>query len=38
VTVTFQDKSGDHEVIVDKLLVCVGRRPDTGNVRVTSAV
>ncbi len=36
VTVTFQDKSGDHEVIVDKLLVCVGRRPNTDNLAAPS--
>lgn len=29
VTVHYKDKDGDHELGVDKLLVCVGRRPAT---------
>jgi dihydrolipoamide dehydrogenase len=29
VTVTYQDKEGDHELSVDKLIVAVGRRPFT---------
>ncbi|MDQ2696266.1 MAG: dihydrolipoyl dehydrogenase [Pseudomonadota bacterium] len=32
VTVQFQDKSGDQELKVDKLLVCVGRRPNSDAV------
>ncbi|HRZ53753.1 MAG TPA: dihydrolipoyl dehydrogenase, partial [Candidatus Contendobacter sp.] len=32
VKVHFKDKDGDHEVMVDKLLVSVGRRPNTDNV------
>ena len=32
VKVHFKDKDGDHEIQVDKLLVSVGRRPNTDNV------
>ena len=32
VKVYFKDKDGDHEITVDKLLVSVGRRPNTDNV------
>ncbi len=32
VVVSFKDSSGDHEMTVDKLLVSVGRRPNTDNV------
>ena len=32
VKVHFKDKDGDHEITVDKLLVSVGRRPNTDNV------
>ncbi|PWV60248.1 dihydrolipoyl dehydrogenase [Plasticicumulans acidivorans] len=32
VTVHFQDKDGEHQIVVDKLLVCVGRRPNTDGV------
>ncbi|NJM13415.1 MAG: dihydrolipoyl dehydrogenase [Synechococcaceae cyanobacterium SM1_2_3] len=32
VKVHFKDKDGDHEILVDKLLVSVGRRPNTDNV------
>lgn len=29
VTVRYKDKDGDHELTVDRLLVCVGRRPNS---------
>ncbi len=32
VQVTYQDKDGDHEITVDKLIVAVGRRPYTENL------
>ena len=32
VEVHFKDKNGDHEIIVEKLLVSVGRRPNTDDV------
>ena len=32
VKVYFKDKDGDHEIMFDKLLVSVGRRPNTDNV------
>ncbi len=32
VTVQYQDKDGEHEIKVDKLLVCVGRRPNSDGV------
>ncbi len=32
VTVQFQDKDGDHSTTVDKLLVCVGRRPNSDGI------
>ena len=37
VKVHFKDKDGDHEVMVDKLLVSVGRRPNTDNVAAPEA-
>lgn len=32
VTVTYEDKDGEHKVDFDRLIVCVGRRPNTGNI------
>lgn len=32
VTVHYQDKDGDHSMAVDKLLVCVGRRPNSDGI------
>ncbi|MBE2295635.1 MAG: dihydrolipoyl dehydrogenase [Phycisphaerales bacterium] len=32
VKVHFKDKEGEHEIVVEKLLVSVGRRPNTDNV------
>ena len=32
VTVQYRDKDGEHEATVDKLLVAVGRRPNTDNI------
>ncbi len=37
VKVHFKDQSGDHEIVVDKLLVSVGRRPNTDNVAAPEA-
>jgi dihydrolipoamide dehydrogenase len=37
VKVHFKDKDGDHEIAVDKLLVSVGRRPNTDNVAAPEA-
>jgi dihydrolipoamide dehydrogenase len=37
VEVHFKDKDGDHTVTVDKLLVSVGRRPNTDNVAAPEA-
>ena len=37
VKVSFKDKDGDHEITVDKLLVSVGRRPNTDNVAAPEA-
>jgi dihydrolipoamide dehydrogenase len=37
VKVHFKDKDGDHEIMVDKLLVSVGRRPNTDNVAAPGA-
>ncbi|MDG4550995.1 MAG: dihydrolipoyl dehydrogenase [Candidatus Contendobacter sp.] len=37
VKVRFKDKDGDHETVVDKLLVSVGRRPNTDNVAAPEA-
>ncbi|KAB2926650.1 MAG: dihydrolipoyl dehydrogenase [Candidatus Contendobacter sp.] len=37
VKVHFKDKDGDHEITVDKLLVSVGRRPNTDNVAAPEA-
>lgn len=32
VTVTYEDKDGEHDVEFDRLIVCVGRRPNTENI------
>ena len=37
VKVHFKDKDGDHEIMVDKLLVSVGRRPNTDNIAAPGA-
>ncbi|MGF1525773.1 MAG: dihydrolipoyl dehydrogenase [Candidatus Competibacterales bacterium] len=37
VVVSYQDKTGDHELTVDKLLVCVGRRPNSDGLADPSA-
>jgi dihydrolipoamide dehydrogenase len=37
VQVLYQDKDGEHELIVDKLLVSVGRRPNTDNIASAEA-
>ncbi|HCK80225.1 MAG TPA: dihydrolipoyl dehydrogenase [Candidatus Competibacter sp.] len=37
VKVQFRDKTGDHEITVEKLLVSVGRRPNTDNVAAPEA-
>ncbi len=37
VVVRYQDKEGDHETTVDKLLVAVGRRPNTDNIAAPEA-
>ncbi len=37
VTVQYSDKSGEHEIQFDKLLVCVGRTPNTDNVAAPEA-
>ncbi len=37
VTVKYQDKKGEHEVTVDKLLVSVGRRPNTDGIAAPEA-
>jgi dihydrolipoamide dehydrogenase len=37
VRVRFKDKDGEHETVVDKLLVSVGRRPNTDNVAAPEA-
>jgi dihydrolipoamide dehydrogenase len=37
VQVRYQDKEGDHEVLVDKLLVAVGRRPNSDDVAAPEA-
>jgi len=37
VQVHYQDKDGEHETTVDKLLVCVGRRPNTDNIAAPEA-
>jgi dihydrolipoamide dehydrogenase len=37
VEVQYQDKDGEHETMVDKLLVCVGRRPNTDNIAAPEA-
>jgi dihydrolipoamide dehydrogenase len=37
VTVQYCDKDGEHEVTVDKLLVAVGRRPNTDNIAAPEA-
>ena len=37
VKVHFKDKDGEHEITVDKLLVSVGRRPNTDNVAAPEA-
>ena len=37
VKVSFKDKDGDQEVLVDKLLVSVGRHPNTANVAAPEA-
>ncbi len=37
VTVHFQDKKGEHEIKVDKLLVSVGRRPNTDGIAAPEA-
>ncbi|HXH03460.1 MAG TPA: dihydrolipoyl dehydrogenase [Candidatus Competibacteraceae bacterium] len=37
VTVHYQDRSGEHQLTVDKLLVCVGRRPNTENIAAPEA-
>ncbi len=38
VQVTYQDKDGDHEITVDKLIVAVGRRPYTENLLASDRV
>jgi dihydrolipoamide dehydrogenase len=37
VTVNYQDKDGDHSIRVDKLMVCVGRRPCSDNLAAPEA-
>ncbi|MEZ5583564.1 MAG: FAD-dependent oxidoreductase [Candidatus Competibacteraceae bacterium] len=37
VEVQYQDKDGEHETTVDKLLVCAGRRPNTDNIAAPEA-
>ncbi|MCP5419460.1 MAG: dihydrolipoyl dehydrogenase [Gammaproteobacteria bacterium] len=37
VEVQYQDKDGEHQIVVDKLLVCVGRRPNTDNIAAPEA-
>ncbi|MBK8181612.1 MAG: dihydrolipoyl dehydrogenase [Candidatus Competibacteraceae bacterium] len=37
VKVQFRDKTGDHEITVEKLLVSVGRRPNTDNIAAPEA-
>ncbi len=37
VTVNYKDKDGDHAIRVDKLMVCVGRRPCTDNLAALEA-
>jgi dihydrolipoamide dehydrogenase len=37
VTVKYQDKQGEHEITVDKLLVSVGRRPNTDGIAAPEA-
>jgi dihydrolipoamide dehydrogenase len=37
VTVHYQDKDGEHTIRVDKLLVCVGRRPETDSLAAPEA-
>ncbi len=37
VVVRYEDKEGEHETTVDKLLVAVGRRPNTDNVAAPEA-
>jgi dihydrolipoamide dehydrogenase len=37
VLVHYQDKEGDHEITVDKLLVAVGRRPNTDSLAAPEA-
>jgi dihydrolipoamide dehydrogenase len=37
VTVNYQDKDGEHTMRVDKLMVCVGRRPNTDNLAAPEA-
>jgi hypothetical protein len=32
VSCTYEDKDGKQSIQVDKLIVCVGRRPSTGNL------
>ncbi|MBN1378294.1 MAG: dihydrolipoyl dehydrogenase [Gammaproteobacteria bacterium] len=37
VAINYQDKSGDHNITVDKLIVAVGRRPNTDNLAAAEA-
>jgi dihydrolipoamide dehydrogenase len=37
ITVQYSDKKGEHEITFDKLLVCVGRAPNTDNVAAPEA-
>ena len=37
VIVQYQDKDGEHELSVDKLLVCVGRRPNSDGIAAPEA-
>ena len=37
VTVQYQDQNGEHELKVDKLLVCVGRRPNSDGIAAPEA-
>jgi dihydrolipoamide dehydrogenase len=37
VTVHFEDSSGEHEIRVDKLMVCVGRRPNSDDLAAPEA-
>ena len=37
VQVTYQDSQGEHQISVDKLLVCVGRRPNSDEIAAPEA-